>query len=38
MIYQLIILKTAAEDATEAFDYYESLQPGLGDRFLAEVL
>jgi mRNA-degrading endonuclease RelE of RelBE toxin-antitoxin system len=38
MAYCIIILKTAAEDASEAFDYYERLQPGLGDRFLAEVL
>jgi toxin ParE1/3/4 len=38
MAHQLIIRKTAAEDTAEAYDYYESMQPGLGDRFLAEVL
>ena len=38
MEYRLIILKTAAEDTAEAYSYYEELQPGLGDRFLAEVL
>jgi hypothetical protein len=36
--YQLIILKTATEDTDEAFNYYEKIQHGLGDRFLAEVL
>lgn len=38
MLYQLIILKTAAEDTEEAFNHYEKIRPGLGDRFLAEVL
>ena len=38
MTYRLIILKAAAVDALEAYNYYEGLQPGLGDRFLAEVL
>ena len=38
MAYRIIILKTAAEDTEEAFTYYEKLQPGLGDRFLTEVL
>jgi ParE toxin of type II toxin-antitoxin system, parDE len=33
MAYRLIIRKAAAE----AFDYYESRQPGLGNRFLAAV-
>ena len=38
MSYKLIILKKAAEDTVEAYQYYENLQPGLGDRFLEEVL
>ena len=38
MTYRLLILQIAAEDTTEAYNYYEGLQPGLGDRFLAEVL
>ena len=38
MSYQLIILKAAAEDTDEAFNHYEKIQPGLGNRFLAEVL
>ena len=38
MRYELIILKAAAQDAAEAFDYYETAQTGLGDRFLAELL
>jgi ParE toxin of type II toxin-antitoxin system, parDE len=38
MAYRLIIRKAAAKDTAEAFDYYESRQPGLGNRFLAAVL
>ena len=38
MAYQLVILKAAAEDTAEAYKYYEKIQPGLGDRFLFEVL
>lgn len=38
MRFELIILKAAAQDAAEAFDYYETAQTGLGDRFLAELL
>ena len=38
MRYELIILKAAAQDAAEAFDYYETAQTGLGDRFLAALL
>lgn len=38
MAYQLIILKAAADDTTEAYNYYEDIQIGLGDRFLAELL
>jgi plasmid stabilization system protein ParE len=38
VVYRLVILKTAADDAKEAYEYYEERQPGLGDRFLAEVL
>ena len=38
MTYRLIILKAAADDASEAYNYYENIQPGLGDRFLAELL
>ncbi len=38
MAYQLIILKAAADDTKEAYDNYEKIQSGLGDRFLAELL
>jgi plasmid stabilization system protein ParE len=38
MAYRLIVRQAAAEDAAEAWNYYESRQKGLGDRFLAEVL
>jgi hypothetical protein len=38
MAYRLIILKGPADDALEAYNYYEELQQGLGDRFLSEVL
>ncbi|MFM6926053.1 MAG: type II toxin-antitoxin system RelE/ParE family toxin [Ferruginibacter sp.] len=38
MAYTLVILKAAADDTKEAYDYYEEIQTGLGDRFLAEVL
>lgn len=38
MAYRLIILRAAADDTTEAYNYYEDIQPGLGDRFLAELL
>lgn len=38
MVYRLITLKAAADDAKEAYNYYEEIQSGLGDRFLAELL
>lgn len=38
MAYQLVILKAVAEDTADAYEYYEKIQQGLGDRFLAEVL
>lgn len=38
MTYKLAILKSAAQDTLEAYNYYEGLQQGLGDRFLTEVL
>jgi predicted glycosyltransferase len=38
MAYRIIILRSAAEDAQQAYKYYEELSAGLGDRFLAEVL
>ncbi len=38
MAYRLKILKAASEDALQAYNYYEDLQQGLGDRFLSEVL
>lgn len=38
MAYRLITLKAAAEDISEAYNYYEGLQPGLGDRFMSELL
>ena len=38
MIYRLIILKAVADDALEAYNYYEEIRQGLGDRFLSEVL
>jgi len=36
MAYRLVTLKAAAEDAAEAYEYYERIQPGLEDRFLAK--
>jgi hypothetical protein len=38
MAYRIITLKSAAEDISEAYNYYEGLQTGLGDRFLAELI
>ncbi len=38
MRHELIILKAAAQDAADVFDYYETAQTGLGDRFLIELL
>ncbi len=38
MAYRLIILRRAADDTKEAYNYYEDIKPGLGDRFLAELL
>lgn len=38
MPYRLTVLKSAAEDTTEAYNYYEGIKPGLGDRFMAELL
>lgn len=38
MAYRLIILKAAAEDAADGYNYYEEIQTGLGDRFLSELL
>jgi hypothetical protein len=38
MTYRLVILKAAADDTKEAYNYYEEIQTGLGDRFLAELL
>ncbi len=33
-MYALLILKRATDDATEIYDYYESVSEGLGERFL----
>ena len=38
MAYRLIVLNAAAEDTSEAYNYYETLKPGLGDQFLEELL
>ncbi|MGG9960459.1 hypothetical protein [Ferruginibacter sp. SUN106] len=38
MAYRLVTLQAAAEDAAGAYEHYEKIQAGLGDRFLAEVL
>lgn len=38
MAHKLITLKAAAEDISEAYNYYESLQVGLGDRFMLELV
>lgn len=38
MLYKLVILKAAAEDTLDAYEYYEKMSIGLGDRFLSEVL
>ncbi len=36
MAYRLIVLNAAAEDASEANNYYEGINHGLSDRFMAE--
>ena len=38
MDYRLVILKSAANDVSEAYNYYETIKSGLGERFLAERL
>jgi len=38
MPYQLIIREEAHFDAKEAYTYYEEKSPGLGDRFLEELI
>lgn len=38
MAYKLVILQAAADDSADAYEYYENTSPGLGDRFLSEVL
>jgi hypothetical protein len=38
MPYQLIIREEAHLDANEAYTYYEEKSPGLGDRFLQELI
>ena len=38
MPYKLAILKAAADDTRNAYEYYENIRKGLGDRFLSEVL
>ena len=37
MSYNLIIKEGARLDMSEAYQYYELQQPGLGDRFLSEL-
>ena len=37
MDYKVIISIEAEKDTNEAYCYYESRQPGLGDRFLNEL-
>lgn len=37
MDYKIIISIEAEKDTNEAYCYYESQQPGLGDRFLNEL-
>ena len=34
MAYIVIVKQEAIEDAVEAYEYYETKQPGLGERFL----
>ena len=38
MSYQLIIRQEAHLDANEAYTYYEEKSPGLGERFLQELI
>ncbi len=38
MSYQLIIREEAHLDAKEAYNYYEEKSPGLGERFLQELI
>jgi len=37
MTYKLIITNAALQDEQEAYDYYEGIQVGLGERFLEKV-
>lgn len=37
MKYHLILSPEAENDIDEAFDYYESISPGLGERFTTEL-
>lgn len=38
MLYKLVVLKAAADDTSDAYQYYEKIRPGLGDIFLSELL
>jgi hypothetical protein len=38
MAYKVITLKAAAEDISDAYNYYENARIGLGDRFMSELL
>ncbi len=37
MSYSVVVKPLAERDATTAYDYYEALVSGLGDRFLSEI-
>ncbi|MDE3144771.1 MAG: type II toxin-antitoxin system RelE/ParE family toxin [Bacteroidota bacterium] len=37
MTYQIIIKEEALEDTREAYNYYENLSEGLGERFLEKL-
>lgn len=38
MVYHIVILQAAANETADAYEYYEQVSPGLGDRFLSEIL
>jgi toxin ParE1/3/4 len=37
-MYQLQVLRKAREDMQKSADWYDKQQPGVGDRFLLEVI
>ncbi len=34
MIYKLVVTRKAKEEITEGYNYYETVKPGLGEKFI----